>query len=242
MIAVAALAVASALPLFGDERPAAEERLARYAAELKQEDESIRSQAEKRLMREDTKFLKVAVQMSREPRKRGTALLILSRMGAAGVEGLLELLTDPELGLAAASALSTVVSPADVDRIPALLKCLQSLPWGNYCGVALVKAASPKARRHASGLIEALSGEKTEVRAFAAAALGEIGPKAKAAVPELQKALNDEAESLRLAAVVALGKIGTKAEIALPAVEDATKDGSAEVRREAREALKKIKG
>jgi HEAT repeat protein len=54
-------------------------------------------------------------------------------------------------------------------------------------------------------LIEALQGEKSDVRANAAIALGKIGAEASSAIPALLEASKDKDSDVRMGAAIALG-------------------------------------
>ena len=89
-------------------------------------------------------------------------------------------------------------------------------------------------------LIQATEDDDTDVRAWAAHALAEIGPDAKEAVPALLKLLKDREEGPRNTSCIALGNIGPAAKDALPALREALNDPSKDVRRFAERAIEKI--
>lgn len=172
---------------------------------------------------------------------RDRAMRLIVRMGATALEQLV-VLAAGEHKVAAARLLAAIVDENAPQLIPELMKLMSDPAIQNYAGTAMVKAASPAAKKHLNLFVEGLDSTDAAKRVFCAAALGQLGPKAKSAVEKLAKAAQDEQESVRLAAVVALGKIGPKAQEALAAIETALQDKNAEVRSEAKQALKKIKG
>jgi HEAT repeats len=89
-------------------------------------------------------------------------------------------------------------------------------------------------------LIKATEDDDSEVRAWAAHALAEIGPDAKDAVPALIKLVNDADEGPRNTSCMALGDIGPAAKDALPALRNALNDPSKDVRQFAKQAIEKI--
>ena len=88
-----------------------------------------------------------------------------------------------------------------------------------------------------TALIESLRDTDSEVRLYAAAALGNIGAEA---VAPLTTALQDPTREARAAAAYALGQIGAPARPATPSLMKALKDGEKEVRRQAAQALGRI--
>jgi HEAT repeat protein len=89
-------------------------------------------------------------------------------------------------------------------------------------------------------LIKATGDGDSEVRAWAAHALAEIGPDAKDAVPALLKFIHDSDEGPRNTSCMALGDIGPEARDALPALRNALNDPNKDVRRFAKQAIEKI--
>jgi vesicle coat complex subunit len=89
-------------------------------------------------------------------------------------------------------------------------------------------------------LIKATDDKDSNVRAWAAHALAEIGPDAKDAVPALIKLLKDSDEGPRNDSCMALGDIGPVAIDALPALRNALNDPSKDVRQFAQRAIDKI--
>jgi HEAT repeat protein len=91
-------------------------------------------------------------------------------------------------------------------------------------------------------LIVALQDSDTNVRAWSAQAIGEVGSEAVQAVPALIALLMSSDEGSRNSACIALFGIGPAAKGALPALERALDDPSADVKRFARRAIEKIQG
>jgi HEAT repeat protein len=91
-----------------------------------------------------------------------------------------------------------------------------------------------------SALVAALGDSDSNVRAWAAQAIGEIGAEAAEAVPALVTLLRNGDEGSRNSACIALRKIGPVAKGALPALREALSDPSAAVRRFAMLAIDSI--
>jgi HEAT repeat protein len=91
-------------------------------------------------------------------------------------------------------------------------------------------------------LLTALDDSDSNVRAWSAQAIGEIGPDAVNAVPALIRLLKNSDEGSRNSACIALRGIGPAAKEALPALDDALSDSSADVRGFARRAIESIQG
>jgi len=89
-------------------------------------------------------------------------------------------------------------------------------------------------------LIKATQDSDTDVRAWAAHAIAEIGPEAKEAVPALIKLLQGKEEGPRNTSCLALGAIGPAAKDALPFLQAALDDPSKVVRQFARAAIMQI--
>jgi HEAT repeat protein len=89
-------------------------------------------------------------------------------------------------------------------------------------------------------LIKATVDGDSDVRAWAAQALAEIGPDVKDPVPALIKLVNDADEGPRNTSCMALGDIGPAAKDALPALRNALNDPSKDVRQFAKQAIEKI--
>jgi HEAT repeat protein len=90
-------------------------------------------------------------------------------------------------------------------------------------------------------LVEALQHSDSDVRGWAAIAIGKIGSDAKSAVPMLMKLLYDRDAATRVAAAHALGQIGPQARRALPLLhETLERDHEEIVRIFATSALAKI--
>jgi len=91
-------------------------------------------------------------------------------------------------------------------------------------------------------LIVALDDTDTNVRAWSAQAIGQIGSDAAPAVPALIELLSNEDEGSRNGTSIALRGIGRAATEALPALRRALSDPSADVRGFARRAIERIEG
>ena len=91
-----------------------------------------------------------------------------------------------------------------------------------------------------SALVAALGDSDSDVRGWAAQAIGEIGADAAEAVPALVSLLRNGDEGSRNSACIALRKIGPAAKGALPALRDALSDPSSDVRRFAMFAIDSI--
>ena len=93
-----------------------------------------------------------------------------------------------------------------------------------------------------SPLVKALEDDRSEVRASAAYALGQIGSDAYTAVPTLISALDDPDLDVRLLAAYALGQIGSRADAAVPRLSRTFRhpNENLDVRDQAADALRKI--
>ncbi|MEK7857592.1 MAG: HEAT repeat domain-containing protein [Elusimicrobiota bacterium] len=163
---------------------------------------------------------------------------VLAKMGRKGMLKLLELCDDPKLGSDAAQVVFWIASPAFRGEIPELLACMNKPALKHQCGRALVKAVDEKAVKAVPLLAAKLLDQDPDIRAYAAAALGQAGPRAKAVVPALRVALGDPSSSVRLGAAVALGKVKARDAETLAALEKAAQDPDSEVRNFAVQALK----
>ena len=107
--------------------------------------------------------------------------------------------------------------------------------WPFECGQAKIdiRSALP-------ALVVALRDSDTDVRAWAAQAVGGIGANAADAVPALTALLENGDEGSRNSACMALGQIGPAAKAALPALRAALSDKSQDVRRFAARAIQRI--
>ncbi|MEK7384627.1 MAG: HEAT repeat domain-containing protein [Elusimicrobiota bacterium] len=169
---------------------------------------------------------------------------ILEDMGPqVTVPALMALLDDPELRGKAGSQLFLLIGPESGHLAPELLTCISQKPEvRHYCGQALVKSMSQKSSVQTALLASALKDGLSDVRLYAAAALGQIGSRAKQAVPALAEALKDSEPVVRLNAALALGKMGRGARPALPALRAAALEGPPELRRQIEEIVKGING
>lgn len=170
---------------------------------------------------------------------RERILQLIESLGDAAMPPLLELLNDPVLGSQAGTALARASKPSSRARIPEFLRCLKIEASRNACGTALAKAAKG-AKVHLPAIAVAAKNSDSVVRAFACAAMGEVG--GGEAVATLQAALGDPAASVRAAAAASLGRMGKTALPARAALKAAAKDADPDVRHEAREALKRVRG
>lgn len=184
----------------------------------------------------------VAAAGAKDARRHSRAVEFIGSLGPKAIPALLPLLSDPAVRNIAGAALFRCVGPESAGFTGELLACAKDPAVANYCGAALVQAMSPKAKSQVPKLAEALKDPDPAVRAYAAAALGQIGPKAKAAVPALAEALKDATPSVRATAARALGKFGSKAAAAAPLLEALSQDPDSEVRQSVGEALGKIRG
>ncbi len=140
------------------------------------------------------------------------------------------------LGKEAVPALSHALRDTDVQMRRNVVLVLIDLA-GGYSAEAQTKL---DIRSTMPGLIQATEDSDTDVRAWAAHALAEIGPDAKQAIPALLKLLKDREEGPRNTSCIALGSIGPAAKDALPALRAALNDPSKDVRRFAGRAIEKI--
>jgi HEAT repeat protein len=172
----------------------------------------------------------------RDWKKRERLLQMFQAMGAPAVPALLARLSDPELGGNAGSALVRASGPGAAGSIPQLLACLRAEATRVSCGQALVRAAKGAAP-HREAISAARKDPAPEVRAYACAALAEVGA---SAVLDLKSCLADKAAPVRAAAAAGLGRLGRAAAPAREALKAATKDSDPDVRHEAAAALKNL--
>jgi len=215
---------------------------AELIAGLGDRDLEVRQDCEARLAKMGPEVLPKLLTALNEGRRREAIIRIFNRKGCDAVPGLIRLLSDEEARPKAGSMLFQAANPDCVKYIGPYLACMGDPKAGNYCGAALVKTSSPKARSRLPELRKSLAGGSAESRSYVIAAIGEIGKKASPAVPELLAALKDPAQLVRLAAAAALGKIGGRDQAARDALGAAAAgDADGEVRREAAESLKAFK-
>lgn len=168
---------------------------------------------------------------------------LLARLGSPAFDALFAALPDPDLGGRAATVLVDLAAPGDGRRAPAYLDCIRRLPVARAsCGMALVRSLSPKAGAQASLLAAALADPDAEVRAYAAAALAQLGTKAKPTLEALKAALSDASPAVRWSAADALGGLGRGGRSAAPFLRALKDDSHPEVRRRAVAALEKVGG
>jgi HEAT repeat protein len=138
------------------------------------------------------------------------------------------------LGKEAVPALARALNDPDVQMRRNAVLVLSDLS-GTWEGKPTVdiRAAIP-------ALIKATGDKDSDVRGWAAQALGTIGPDAKEAVPTLIRLLEDGDEGARNSSCIALGEIGPVAKSALPALHEALNDPSKDVRGFAQRAIEKI--
>lgn len=229
-----ALLLSSALPAFSQDVPA-------LIKALSGSEPDKRAQALEALVKAGPKAVPGLLRYAVHERQRRQVSAILDRMGRAAVPALMAQLDDPELAQRAGSLLFTHIGEDSHDRIPALLKCLRENERANhYCGNSMVKAAGPKAGRHASILAKALKDRDQNVRIYAAAALGRIG--SSSGVQALAEALKDREPAVQLAAVQALERIGSKAKKAVPALKELAAEAGPELKEAVEQALQRVNG
>lgn len=141
----------------------------------------------------------------------------LREQGKKAVPALVQLLSDPDVQMRRNSVLVMISLAGPYEEKPRV-DITGALP-------ALIKATQDK---------------DTDVRAWAAHAIAEIGPAAKSAVPALIKLLQGKEEGPRNTSCMALGAIGPAAKDALPALRAALDDPSKDVRQFAQVAIAQI--
>lgn len=176
-------------------------------------------------------------------RRQSRMRVLIANIGPAAIPSLVELIADADAGRrgAARSVLSQVRWRGSGAHAALLIGCLRRQETRHPCGMALVRTMDAKAGRWAPELLALLKDRESEVRTYAAIALGEIGAAAPSAVLPLAGALKDEAAAVRGASAVALGKMGRKAVAARTALQAAAKDADSEVRLAASEALRRVR-
>jgi HEAT repeat protein len=80
------------------------------------------------------------------------------------------------------------------------------------------KALGPIGKSAVPELSKLLGDNRWDVRAYAAASLGEIGPASKPAIPQLLQLLNERFSPERYDAAISLGKIHAQPDIVVPAL------------------------
>jgi HEAT repeat protein len=143
-----------------------------------------------------------------------------------------------DLGPSAIFALTRVLRDSDVQMRQNAALVLSSLGGGYEEELKPpldTRAALP-------ALIEALTDDDRDVRAWAAGAIGWMGPPAEPAIPALVKLLRDPYEGARNNGCIALEHIGPAAREALPVLREALNDPSRDVRRFAAVAIQRIEG
>ena len=123
-------------------------------------------------------------------------------------------------------------------------RCARTLRLFSNLGGGYEEETKPPLDTRAAlpALIDALTGDDRDVRAWAAGAIGWMGPAAEPAIPVLVKLLRDPYEGARNNACIALGRIGPAAREALPVLREALNDPSRDVRRFAAIAIQRIEG
>jgi HEAT repeat protein len=134
-----------------------------------------------------------------------------------------------------------LIGPAATDALAALWEASKGDARVRVSVTLALARIDPKEEAAAvPALAAALKDGAAEVRAAAAAALGELGSSGGKAVPELTRALGDGDLTVRWAAADALGQIGPGAKAAVPALLEAFKSEHASVRALAAQALGEI--
>jgi HEAT repeat protein len=204
----------------------------------------VREQAAKTLIKGGSDSIEPMLrQVVNEPTRRAAQSMI-EKIGTDAYPELIRLMGDEKVAQTAGSLLFFNMGPEGARYAPELLACARGKSAvRNYCAQALVRAMSPKAKGQAGLLIEALTDDRDDIRALAAAALGQIGPKAKKAAPALGAALRDPSVAVRAGAAQALTKLGPAAKDALQDLEKAAaSDPNEQVRKYAVDALKELHG
>ena len=143
-----------------------------------------------------------------------------------------------DLGPAAIFALARLLHDGDVQ-----MRQNAALVLSNLGGGYEEETKPPLDTRGAlPALIDALSDDDRDVRAWAAGAIGWMVPGAVPAIGALVKLLRDPYEGARNNACIALGRIGPAAREALPALREALNNPSRDVRQFAAAAVRSIEG
>lgn len=178
----------------------------------------------------------------RPDRCREKLLRVVEKIGTPAFVPLLSQLKNPTLRQYAGSALARIASPDCGDQVPQLLACLRDGNVRHSCGTALIKVMGSKASAHLPEIIRALKDGESQVRVYAAGALGQLGSRESAVVHPLAESLKDPEAQVRAAAASALGRMGRKARPAVAGLEAARQDPDISVRRAIVEALNNING
>lgn len=210
--------------------------------DLMRRDKAVHDNAERLLLAEGPSALPRLLAAIRGEGSRSTVTRLAAKMGAPAVPALIGLLGDEALRVKAGSMLFAVIGPDSAGQAPALIDCVAAKPEvKNYCGTALVKIMSPKAASQLPALRKALTSSDSDLRAYAAGALIQLGAAARPAAPELAVLLKDPQPRVRLTAAQALGKIGGSSAAIRKALLDLSvrKDETPEIRRQAKQALRR---
>ena len=143
-----------------------------------------------------------------------------------------------DLGPAAIFALARVLHDSDVQMRQNAALVLSNLGGGYE------EETKPSLDTRAAlpALIDALTDDDRDVRAWAAGAIGWMGQASEPAIPAFVKLLRDPYEGARNNACIALGRIGPAASEALPVLREALNDPSRDVRGFAAVAIQRIEG
>ena len=156
----------------------------------------------------------------REDSKRQSIYEELLDWGAASIPPLVAGLRDPDVNLRR--------------NVTLAFMALGGGWWPFECGKAKLDISSAL-----PALVAASKDSDSNVRAWAAQAVGNIGEGSASAVPALVGLLSGD-EASRNSACLALGRIGPAAKAALPALRRALNDPSPDVRKFAAQAIQKI--
>ncbi len=228
------------LPVNGSSENAAAQDL---ISRLHVPDQNARIEAEKKLINAGADAVPYLVAGMTDRRLKDKLEDICVKIGYKAVPALIALLKNPDLTENAGTLLYKMANPDMPEVFADILVCAVIPESKHYCGMALVRVAGPKSKKHIQAVSGLLKNTDADVRSYGALALGQIGAKAKSAVPALIEALKDAEPKVRVSAVMALGKIGKKAKEAAPALEfTSANDSDGQARILAKKALKNIYG
>ncbi len=154
---------------------------------------------------------------------RNRAANALGRVGQVAISPILEVIrTERQEARTDAAFALALMGPAGADAVPALLPVFREETVGTSTsrrtnmGHTVCFALSKIGKAAIPPLLDMLKEDNTQLRAHAAAVLGQMGARAVETVPTLIRLLQDPSDSVQQAALQALGAIGPGARQAIP--------------------------
>lgn len=208
-----------------DSRVRAAERLASLGAEAKPAGDALAKKAVKdpeaevrawaiaALSELGPKYRSVLFRGLRD--KDGTVRQVAARVigehrpvSEAATRRLRDALKDPDRGVRVASARSLVcIGVTSTEVLAVLVEAANHADWLGLARIDAIETLGLLDIRGVPTLTELLKDKRADVRAAAAAALGQVGPAARSAIPLLEDVLRDKDEDVRASALAALARI-----------------------------------